>query len=155
MFRQSLFPSPSSQNHLNNTPPGHLPPAKPAPISSLLQGPSSEQSFPDPRGCEYREVEVTVSGVWGGQRTQVQTRGWVLPAQPGLNSTMGHCWNGVLIPSGKLAHQLISMQKPPLWFRRTDADLIKALEKYAQYFPPTPPPHEFFYCSAQAKWKPH
>jgi len=26
-----------------------------------------EQGFPDPRGCEYREIEVAVSGVWAAR----------------------------------------------------------------------------------------
>jgi len=40
-----------------------------------------EQGFPDPRGCEYREIEVAVSGVWDGKVSLVKTRGWVLPAK--------------------------------------------------------------------------
>ena len=45
-----------------------------------------EQGFPDPRGCEYREIEVAVSGVWGGKVSVVKTRGWVLPKESGSRS---------------------------------------------------------------------
>jgi hypothetical protein len=44
-----------------------------------------EQGFPDPRGCEYREIEVAVSGVWDGKVSLVKTRGWVLPKKSGTN----------------------------------------------------------------------
>lgn len=33
------------------------------------------QGFPDPRGCEYRELEVEVGSVWGGKGSRVKTRG--------------------------------------------------------------------------------
>jgi hypothetical protein len=42
-----------------------------------------EQGFPDPRGCEYREIEVEVSGVWSSKSALVKTRGWVLPSTGG------------------------------------------------------------------------
>ena len=56
-----------------------------------------EQGFPDPRGCEYREIEVAVSGVWGGKVSLVKTRGWVLPKKAGTNQC-AVCWNGLVYP---------------------------------------------------------
>jgi len=37
-----------------------------------------KQGFPDPRGCEYRNVQIEVSSVWDGKGSVAQTRGWVL-----------------------------------------------------------------------------
>src|SRR3569833_1762934 len=46
-----------------------------------------EQGFPDPRGCEYREIEVDVSGVWDGKASLMKTRGWVLRQISGTNQS--------------------------------------------------------------------
>jgi hypothetical protein len=56
-----------------------------------------EQGFPDPRDCEYREIEVEVSGVWDGKARLVKTRGWVLPKKSGTNQ-FAICWNGLIYP---------------------------------------------------------
>lgn len=62
-----------------------------------------EQGFPDPRGCEYREIEVTVSSIWGGKITLVKTRGWVLPAKSGETNRFAICWNGLIYPVVKIS----------------------------------------------------
>ncbi len=61
-----------------------------------------EQGFPDPRGCEYREIEVEVSGVWDGKARVVKTRGWVLPEKSGTNQ-FAICWNGLIYPVAKVS----------------------------------------------------
>lgn len=61
-----------------------------------------EQGFPDPRGCEYREIEVTVSGVWDGKATSAKTYGWVLPKKSGTNQ-FAICWNGLIYPVAKVS----------------------------------------------------
>ena len=61
-----------------------------------------EQGFPDPRGCEYREIEVEVSGVWDGKARLVKTRGWVLPGKSGTNQ-FAICWNGLIYPVTKVS----------------------------------------------------
>lgn len=33
------------------------------------------QGFPNPNGCDYRDIEVRVSGVWGAESALVKTRG--------------------------------------------------------------------------------
>ena len=58
-----------------------------------------EQGFPDPRGCEYREIEVEVSGIWGGNRGAVRTHGWLLPEQPSNPQRFAICWNGLVYPA--------------------------------------------------------
>ena len=60
-----------------------------------------EQGFPDPRGCEDREIEVEVSGVWDGKAHFVKTRGWVFPKKSGTNQ-FAICWNGLIYPVAKV-----------------------------------------------------
>src|SRR5438105_3368324 len=56
------------------------------------------QGFPDPRGCDYREIEVEVSGVWSGKSSVVKTRGWVLPTNARETNRFAICWNGLVYP---------------------------------------------------------
>jgi hypothetical protein len=60
------------------------------------------QGFPDPRGCEYHNIEVAVSGVWDGKVSMVKTRGWVLPEKSGTNQ-FAICWNGLVYPVAKIS----------------------------------------------------
>ena len=60
------------------------------------------QGFPDPRGCEYREIEVEVSGVWDGKSSLIKTHGWVLPKKSGTNH-FAICWNGLVYPIAKIS----------------------------------------------------
>jgi len=46
----------------------------------------------DPRGCEYREVEI---GDW----TLVKTRGFVMPERPGDSGRFVVGWNGIVYPA--------------------------------------------------------
>lgn len=61
------------------------------------------QGFPDPRGCEYREIEVEVSGVWDGKNSMVKTRGWVLPEKSEDTNRFAICWNGLIYPVAKIS----------------------------------------------------
>ena len=65
-----------------------------------------QQGLADPRGCEYRQIEVVVdtSGP-GWQSTVVKTHGWVLPAAGRQSQRFGVCWNGLVYP-------LVSVGKP-------------------------------------------
>ena len=51
-----------------------------------------EQGTADPRGCEYREVEVGDSG-------PIATHGFVLPAKPGEAKRFAVGWDGVVYPA--------------------------------------------------------
>jgi hypothetical protein len=80
-----------------------------------------EQGMADPRGCEYREVDVAVGSVWGGEST-VSTHGWLLPAGSGPAVRVGAsaspstqpstfpgqryviCWNGLVYPALRIDH---------------------------------------------------
>lgn len=76
--------------------PWHPAPAIPTNILSAAQT-LFEQGFPDPRGCEYRDIEVEVGSVGGGKARVVKTRGWVLPKKFGTNQ-FAICWNGLVYP---------------------------------------------------------
>ncbi len=74
------------------------------------------QGFPDPRGCEYREIEVIVSGVWGegesfwrGGEAESErkpfaraARGWVLPEPIDPSQRFAIGWNGLVYPTKKI-----------------------------------------------------
>jgi hypothetical protein len=51
-----------------------------------------EQGMADPRGCEYREVDV-------GERHSIKTRGFVLPQREGEAGRFVISWNGVVYPA--------------------------------------------------------
>ena len=58
-----------------------------------------QQGLADPRGCEYREIEVDVGGFepgWGDE--VIKTHGWVLPAAGKQSQRFGVCWNGLVYP---------------------------------------------------------
>ena len=57
-----------------------------------------QQGLADPRGCEYREIEVVVGSVWGGSGAVVKTHGWVLPREPAWTQDFAVCWNGLVYP---------------------------------------------------------
>jgi hypothetical protein len=50
----------------------------------------------DPRGCEYREIQMTLGNVWGGTGV-ITTHGWVIPGGVGgQHFAVG--WNGLVYP---------------------------------------------------------
>lgn len=55
-----------------------------------------EQGLSDPRGCEYREVDVVVGNVWGGAEV-IKTHAWVLP-RPEAGRRFAVGWNGLVYP---------------------------------------------------------
>ena len=57
-----------------------------------------EQGFPDPCGCEYREIEVECGVVFAANLWPVKSRGWVLPAQSKETNRFAICWNGIIYP---------------------------------------------------------
>src|SRR5947209_2489715 len=57
-----------------------------------------EQGLADPRGCEYRSIQIAVGSVWGGQAQPVTTSGWVLPAGDGGKPRHAVAWSGLVYP---------------------------------------------------------
>jgi hypothetical protein len=93
MFGASLeLPIPPQQG-VPWAPPENVPTNLASAVTALF-----EQGFPDPRGCEYREIEVVVSDVRWQHHGPVKTRGWVLPAAKGATQRFAICWNGVVYP---------------------------------------------------------
>jgi hypothetical protein len=55
-----------------------------------------EQGLADPRGCDYREIEVGTGEIWRGDGGIVKTHGWVLPGKE--KEKFAVCWNGLVYP---------------------------------------------------------
>jgi hypothetical protein len=65
-----------------------------------------QQGLADPRGCEYREIEVVTGWSYAGRVSRTRTHGWVLPAGQGVKGRFAVCWDGLVYPlvsSGKKA----------------------------------------------------
>lgn len=54
--------------------------------------------FADPRGCEYREIEIVAAETWGGGGYVGKTHGWVLPKPEGQRQDYAVMWNGLVYP---------------------------------------------------------
>jgi hypothetical protein len=57
-----------------------------------------EQGLSDPRGCDYRTIQIAVGSVWGGSAQNLTTHGWVLPAAGGGKSRHAIAWSGLVYP---------------------------------------------------------
>ena len=58
-----------------------------------------EQGLADPRGCEYRAIEIGIGSAWSGDGGVARTRGWVLPATDGARTRFAVAWNGLVYPT--------------------------------------------------------
>jgi hypothetical protein len=56
------------------------------------------QGFPDPRECDYREIEAVTSSVQSPTPLVVKTHGWVLPVSSSTTQRHAIAWNGVIYP---------------------------------------------------------
>ncbi|HEX4123498.1 MAG TPA: hypothetical protein VHY37_02150 [Tepidisphaeraceae bacterium] len=56
------------------------------------------QGVADPRGGEYRQIEVVVGNCWRGDGGVVKTHGWCLPLPAGRKQQFAVCWNGLIYP---------------------------------------------------------
>src|SRR5580704_17812260 len=83
------YPEPPQQHAAWTPPKTALPAAVVAAAIKLF-----DQGLADPRGCEYREVELDVGEPWEGVASPIKTRGWVLPAAPG-GERFAVAWNGL------------------------------------------------------------
>ena len=98
--RPELLPPVFAGDALPEPPQQHTPWTPPVPSAALpekLLAATRElfaQGLADPRGCEYREVEVITQG-WG-EATMVHA--WVLPAGPGVAQRFAVGWNGLVYP---------------------------------------------------------
>jgi hypothetical protein len=56
-----------------------------------------EQGLADPRGLEYREIEIAVGNPWDGGGYPVKTHGWILPTED-KGGPFAIAWNGLVYP---------------------------------------------------------
>jgi hypothetical protein len=52
----------------------------------------------DPRGGEYRVIEVGTGSCWSGDARTVRTHGWVFPAEKAQKQRFAVGWNGLVYP---------------------------------------------------------
>jgi hypothetical protein len=87
------LPTPPAQSQPWTPPKSTLPVKVQSAITALYS-----QGFPDPRGCEYRQVQVVTGTVWG-EITLTDTHGWVLPPSPNDKNRYVICLNGLIYPA--------------------------------------------------------
>jgi hypothetical protein len=63
-----------------------------------------EQGLADPRGLEYREIEVVVGAGWHTGFLG-KTHGWILPAA-GAPHRFAVCWNGLVYPVVSIGNEV-------------------------------------------------
>ena len=85
-FTGKSIPDPPSQKEPWTPPATNLPPFLVTAASALF-----EQGMADPRGCEYREVEIVEGWTF-------KTRAFVLPERAGETGWFGVTWDGVVDP---------------------------------------------------------
>src|SRR5262249_6127172 len=62
-----------------------------------------EQGLADPRGLEYREIEIAVGNPRDGGGYPLKTHGWILP-NDGKDGQFAVAWNGLVYPILSLGH---------------------------------------------------
>lgn|GEM_PF-6090206 len=87
------FPRPPKQTEKWDVSNSKLPHNAISAIKTLFQ-----QGLGDPRGCEYREIEIRVGNCWNGGGDVVETHGWVFPADDETAKRFGLAWNGLVYP---------------------------------------------------------
>ena len=76
------------------------PPRRPCPGSWCRASTTLfEQGLADPRGCDYRAIEVAVGSVWSNVAGIASTHGWVLPERPGETTRFAVAWSGLVYPT--------------------------------------------------------
>jgi hypothetical protein len=89
-FEGTSIPVPPAQTQPWTAPQTKLPAVV---VSAMME--LFNDGMADPRGCEYREIEV-ITGAWSSDGGGLKTHGWVMPAQG--NQTFAVCWNGLVYP---------------------------------------------------------
>jgi len=80
------YPSPPRQHDPWRAPASSLPRGVVTAATTLF-----DAGLADPRGCEYRAIEIEVGETWHGTASAFQTHGWVLP-----NTSFAIAWNGLV-----------------------------------------------------------
>jgi hypothetical protein len=90
-----------------------------------------EQGLADPRDCEYRQVEIAVSSIWGGVVMISKTHAWVLPQQRDVSHRFVIAWNGLVYPAHSIGDKA-NLKEDVLAAVKADED---ARAKSANKFP--------------------
>ncbi|HKQ92766.1 MAG TPA: hypothetical protein VJZ77_19055 [Blastocatellia bacterium] len=93
-FRGEGLPTPPQQN---------APWPHGADALSIAAATLFEQGLADPRGLEYREIEIAVGSPWNGGGYPLKTHGWILP-NDGKDGRFAVAWNGLVYPVMSLGH---------------------------------------------------
>jgi hypothetical protein len=88
-FHGTELPSSPQQGQPWTPPKTQLPQVAVEAIKTLF-----DEGLADPRGCEYREIEVAVGNCWSGDSGVVKTHGWIIPGK----TPFAICWNGLVYP---------------------------------------------------------
>jgi hypothetical protein len=105
----------------------NLPPHLQRAINLLFQN-----GMADPRGCDYREVDVVVANFWTASGTTNKTHSWILPTADDTQARYAIGWNGLIYPFVSVgkpadaegdARALIRSMRPPATSQEIVLDL--------------------------------
>ena len=93
-FEGATIPDPPRQNQPWTPPETSLPRFLVRASATLF-----EQGLADPRGGDYRAIEIAVGSVWSNVGRILSTHGWVLPETPGEKTRFAVTWSGLVYPT--------------------------------------------------------
>jgi hypothetical protein len=102
------FPVPPAQSQ-----PWRAPANLPADLATAVEL-LFQSGLADPRGCEYREIEVAAGDVWKPSPVIVKTHGWIFRPRAGAQTNFAIGWNGLVyrpISIGTSANPLDDAEK--------------------------------------------
>jgi hypothetical protein len=102
LFSGRVLPTPPQQGRPWIPPPTSLPPAFVSATAKLF-----EQGLPDPRGCEYHEIEVAGQSLFDmlvsrARESVHRKQGWVLPRSAAGGQRFAIQWDGLIYPVVKV-----------------------------------------------------
>ncbi len=120
-FAGNELPEPPAQEKEWNVPETSLPQSYVDATKKLF-----DDGMADPRGGDYREIEIATGNVWNGDDGLTPTHGWVFGSDAAQRFAV--CWKGLVYP-------VVSVKEPADW-RADAAVMIKGahrdLEGYAR-----------------------
>lgn len=123
----SPFPTPPMQSRPWKPSSTNTPPGLESAINLLFQA-----GMADPRGCEYREIEIVTGNFWTASGTTNKTHGWILPTSNNIRTNYAIGWNGLIYPVvsiGRLANaeedakNMIQAMQPPAIHNKVTFDV--------------------------------
>ena len=93
-FEGSTIPDPPRQREPWQPPATTLPKLLISASATLF-----DQGLADPRGCDYRAIEIAIGGVRSNGGWVMKTHGWVLPAPDGEKTRFAVAWSGLVYPT--------------------------------------------------------